>query len=58
MLELDTIVTPERDTYEHIDDYLEGRQVPEDVAERMEAVWLRSRHKRTTPVTILEDWWR
>ncbi|MGJ5591092.1 ammonia-dependent NAD(+) synthetase [Micrococcus lylae] len=45
-------------TYEHIDDYLEGRLVPEDVAEKIEAVWLRSRHKRTTPVTILEDWWR
>lgn len=45
-------------SYEHIDDYLEGRQVPEDVAEKIEAIWLRSRHKRTTPVTILEDWWR
>lgn len=44
--------------YEHIDDYLEGREVPEEVAAKIEAVWLRSRHKRTTPVTILEDWWR
>ena len=45
-------------TYEHIDDYLEGREVPVEVAEKIEATWLRTRHKRTTPVTILEDWWR
>jgi NAD+ synthase len=45
-------------SYEHIDDYLEGREVPEAVAEKIEAIWLRSRHKRTTPVTILQDWWR
>ena len=45
-------------SYEHIDDYLEGREVPAEVAEKIEATWLRTRHKRTTPVTILEDWWR
>jgi len=45
-------------TYEHIDDYLEGREIPEAVAEKLEGVWLRSRHKRTTPVTIHDDWWR
>ncbi|CAM3830121.1 ammonia-dependent NAD(+) synthetase [Micrococcus flavus] len=45
-------------TYEHIDDYLEGRQIPEAVAEKLEGIWLRSRHKRTTPVTIHDTWWR
>lgn len=45
-------------SYDHIDDYLEGREVPAEVAERIESIWLRTRHKRTTPVTILEDWWR
>lgn len=45
-------------SYEHIDDYLEGREIPEEVAERLEGIWLRSRHKRTTPVTIHDDWWR
>ena len=45
-------------SYDHIDDYLEGRDVPDAVAERIETTWRRTRHKRTTPVTILEDWWR
>lgn len=44
--------------YDHIDDYLEGRDVPEAAAEKIETTWRRSRHKRTTPVTIAEDWWR
>lgn len=45
-------------TYDEIDDYLEGRVVAEDVAEKIETKYLRTQHKRTTPVTILEDWWR
>lgn len=45
-------------TYAHIDAYLEGNQVPVAVAEDIEGKYLRSRHKRTTPVTILDDWWR
>ena len=44
--------------YDHIDDYLEGREVPEAVAERIETTWRRSRHKRHTPVSLLDDWWR
>lgn len=45
-------------TYEDIDDYLEGKDIPAEVAEKLEGIWLRSRHKRTTPVTIHDDWWR
>ncbi len=45
-------------TYDQIDDYLEGRVVPDDVAGKIETTYLRTRHKRTTPVSILEDWWR
>ncbi|WP_313818053.1 ammonia-dependent NAD(+) synthetase [Citricoccus sp.] len=44
--------------YDTIDDYLEGRTVPEEAAEKLESIYLRSRHKRTTPVTILDGWWR
>ena len=44
--------------YDDIDDYLEGRDVPEAAAERIEQVWWRSRHKRTVPVTIHDSWWR
>ena len=44
--------------YDDIDDYLEGREVPEAGAERIETVWLRTRHKRTVPVTVADTWWR
>ncbi|GAB2612750.1 ammonia-dependent NAD(+) synthetase [Pseudactinotalea suaedae] len=45
-------------SYEHIDAYVEGREVPDEVAERIEAAWRRTRHKRTTPVTPLDTWWK
>lgn len=44
--------------YDHIDAYLEGREVPEEVAERIEAAWWRTRHKRTVPVTLADTWWK
>lgn len=44
--------------YDDLDDYLEGRIVPDDIAERIETTWWRTRHKRTTPVTLTDDWWR
>ena len=44
--------------YDDIDDYLEGREVPDAAAERIETLWLRTRHKRTTPVTPADGWWR
>ncbi|GAA4899500.1 ammonia-dependent NAD(+) synthetase [Tessaracoccus lubricantis] len=44
--------------YDDIDDYLEGRDVPDASAERIENTWYRSRHKRTVPVTIFDTWWR
>ncbi|NYL60753.1 NAD(+) synthase, partial [Salmonella enterica] len=37
--------------YEHIDGYLEGRDIPEEAAKKLEGIWRRSRHKRTMPVT-------
>ncbi|MFJ4208789.1 ammonia-dependent NAD(+) synthetase [Paenarthrobacter sp. NPDC089675] len=45
-------------TYDQIDDYLEGRDVPEGVAESIEQKYLRTRHKRTVPVTIFDTWWK
>lgn len=44
--------------YDDIDDYLEGREVPDEIAEKIETIWWRTRHKRTTPVSLLDDWWR
>lgn len=45
-------------TYAHIDDYLEGRDVPKVAAERIEHLWRVSRHKRTTPPGPADTWWR
>ncbi|EYT62765.1 NAD synthetase [Dietzia sp. UCD-THP] len=45
-------------SYDHIDDYLEGREVPEEAAETIEAAWHTNRHKRTTPVEVADTWWR
>ncbi|MDY3127187.1 MAG: ammonia-dependent NAD(+) synthetase [Corynebacterium sp.] len=36
-------------SYTHIDDYLEGREVPQASAERIEELWLRGAHKRRMP---------
>lgn len=45
-------------SYDQIDDYLEGREIPEGVAATIEEKYLRTRHKRTTPVTIHDEWWK
>lgn len=45
-------------SYEQIDDYLEGKDVPEHVAEAIESRYLATQHKRSVPVTLLDDWWR
>lgn len=45
-------------TYEQIDDYLEGRDVPEEAAQSIERRYLLTRHKRTVPVSISDSWWR
>ncbi|MER5884553.1 ammonia-dependent NAD(+) synthetase [Streptomyces sp. NPDC001941] len=45
-------------TYQEIDDYLEGAEVAPEVAEKLEATFLATRHKRTVPVTPLDTWWR
>ena len=45
-------------TYDDIDDYLEGQEITAEVAQQLETIFLRSRHKRTVPVTPADDWWR
>ena len=44
--------------YSEIDNYLEGVDVTPELAARVESVYLATRHKRTVPVTPLDDWWR
>lgn len=45
-------------TYDQIDDYLEGRAIDERAAEALEHRYLTTRHKRTIPVTLLDNWWK
>lgn len=45
-------------SYRDLDDYLEGRDIDPAVADRIEARFLQTRHKRTTPVSKFDDWWR
>lgn len=45
-------------SYTDIDDFLEGRDVAPEVAERIEARFLATRHKRALPITPSDDWWR
>ncbi|MGF3056088.1 ammonia-dependent NAD(+) synthetase [Microbacterium sp. YY-01] len=45
-------------SYQHIDDYLEGHEVPDEVAAAIEAKYRTSAHKRHLPVTPGDIWWR
>lgn len=45
-------------TYEQIDDYLEGKKIPEDARKVLEGHYLRSQHKRHLPITIFDDFWK
>jgi NAD+ synthase len=45
-------------TYAQLDDYLEGKEIDAAVAEKIEARYRATEHKRRTPVTPFDDWWR
>lgn len=45
-------------TYEQIDDYLEGKEIPEDARKTLEGHYLRSQHKRHLPITIFDSFWK
>ncbi|MEV4641906.1 ammonia-dependent NAD(+) synthetase [Actinoplanes sp. NPDC049548] len=45
-------------TYQQIDDYLEGADVPPEAVARIESAYRATRHKRALPVTPLDEWWR
>jgi NAD+ synthase len=44
-------------TYREIDDFLEGRDVPADIAEKIEQRYLATEHKRQPPVSMFDSWW-
>jgi len=45
-------------SYDQIDDYLEGKEIPEEPRRRLEGYYLRSQHKRHMPITIFDDFWK
>jgi len=45
-------------TYDHIDDYLEGKEIPQEPRERIESYYIRSAHKRHMPITIFDNFWK
>lgn len=45
-------------TYAHIDDYLEGKRIPAEAAERLEHLWRVGQHKRHLPPGPNDTWWR
>ncbi len=45
-------------SYQDVDNYLEGHEVSEEVAEKIESLWRKSEHKRHLPVTVFDDFYR
>lgn len=45
-------------TYDHIDDYLEGKTISDGPRKTIENHFLRSQHKRHMPITIFDEFWK
>ena len=45
-------------TYANIDDYLSGKDVPDVVADKIEAWYKKTVHKRHMPATLYDSFWR
>lgn len=45
-------------TYDEIDDYLEGKDIPKEAKVILENHYKRSMHKRHMPITIFDDFWK
>lgn len=45
-------------SYEQLDDYLEGKQVEKDIAEKIENRYFSTQHKRQLPATLFDSWWK
>lgn len=45
-------------SYEAIDDYLEGKKVSSKAQERIEELYLNSRHKRALPISLFDQFWK
>lgn len=45
-------------TYNDIDDYLEGKEVADNVAEKIENWFLKTEHKRHMPINVYDIFWK
>lgn len=45
-------------SYDMLDDYLEGKQVPKEASEKIEKRYLATEHKRQLPTTMFDSWWK
>jgi NAD+ synthase len=45
-------------TYSNIDDYLAGKDVPDDIAAKIENWFTKTVHKRHMPATLFDNFWR
>lgn len=45
-------------SYQAIDDYLEGKEIDSLAQQRIEDLYLRSRHKRALPISVFNHFWK
>lgn len=45
-------------SYEVIDDYLEGKEVKKEDADKIEKQYLKTEHKRQMPASMHDNWWK
>jgi NAD+ synthase len=45
-------------TYNELDDYLEGKEVRAEIAEKIEKRYVMTEHKRQLPVSMFDNWWK
>jgi NAD+ synthase len=45
-------------TYDELDDYLEGKSVSKEALAKIEERYIGTEHKRRSPATMFDDWWK
>ncbi|GAE30900.1 NAD synthetase [Halalkalibacter hemicellulosilyticusJCM 9152] len=45
-------------SYDQLDDYLEGKSVPDATMKQIEERYRKTEHKRQLPVTVYDEWWK
>ncbi|WP_160722503.1 ammonia-dependent NAD(+) synthetase [Bacillus sp. USDA818B3_A] len=45
-------------SYDELDDYLEGKPVSPEIAEKVEKRFILTEHKRQLPASMFDDWWK